>query len=332
MGEKAGRAPGAADFDGFRGGRPALQVDGTVGGWQCKIGIASMRQVRDANSQMPNTPANPKPSEVPMQGYDPYSSKASHNPFDPPRSRVEDPGPDDSRRLLDDPRGVEAGRGFSWFGEGFALFRETPGAWVAAALVWLLINIALGFIPFASNLLNPVFIAGLMFGCHAQATGRGFALEHLFEGFRRNFGPLILVGLVGLAGGLAIVAIVFLSLLALGLGDAFIHQPPQEAADLAGLGLGIVLAALVALAVSIPLAMALWFAPTLVILHDLPVLQAVALSFRGCLRNLLPFLAYGIAGLGLAILATIPLGLGWLVLLPVLFTSTYAAYREIFLA
>jgi uncharacterized membrane protein len=43
-----------------------------------------------------------------------------------------------------------------------------------------------------------------------------------------------------------------------------------------------------------------------------------------------PFLIYGIIMLVLSILATIPLGLGWLVLGPVAVASVYVAYRDIY--
>lgn len=265
-----------------------------------------------------------------MQGSDPFSDKTRINPFQAPKARVEDPYSEGPDQLLDEPTAVEAGRGFSWFSEGYGLFKQAPGIWVAAVLVWFLINLVLGFIPLASNLINPVLMAGLIFGCHSQAKGGAFALEHLFEGFRRNFGPLVLVGVLTLVGALLIVGFLFVMMLATGMGSALMEG--QSAGSQDGM-VGIVglLAFLIVLALSIPLTMAIWFAPTLVILHGLPAFQAMTLSFRGCLRNLLPFLAYGIAGLGLAILATIPLGLGWLVLLPVIFCSTYAAYREIFL-
>jgi uncharacterized membrane protein len=87
---------------------------------------------------------------------------------------------------------------------------------------------------------------------------------------------------------------------------------------------------ILSLTVSIPLVMTLWFAPALVVLHDVSAVRAMVLSFRGCLANLMPFLLYGLAVIGLAIVATIPFGLGWLVLAPVLVTSTYTACQEIF--
>jgi uncharacterized membrane protein len=62
-----------------------------------------------------------------------------------------------------------------------------------------------------------------------------------------------------------------------------------------------------------------------------PPVEAMKASFRGCLRNWLPFLVYGVIAFILALLATLPAGLGWLVLLPVLTGSVYAGYKDIFL-
>jgi uncharacterized membrane protein len=54
------------------------------------------------------------------------------------------------------------------------------------------------------------------------------------------------------------------------------------------------------------------------------------MSFHGCLRNVVPFLVYGAIGIVLAILATIPFGLGWFVLAPVTIATVYASYCDIF--
>jgi uncharacterized membrane protein len=59
-------------------------------------------------------------------------------------------------------------------------------------------------------------------------------------------------------------------------------------------------------------------------------MAAMKSSFQGCLRNMLPFLVYGIVGFLLAIVAVIPLGLGFLVLGPVMWGTMYVGYRDIF--
>jgi uncharacterized membrane protein len=59
-------------------------------------------------------------------------------------------------------------------------------------------------------------------------------------------------------------------------------------------------------------------------------LPAMLESFSASLANTLPFLIYGIFGLVLLVLAAIPLGLGFLVAIPVLAGSFYASYVDIF--
>jgi uncharacterized membrane protein len=90
------------------------------------------------------------------------------------------------------------------------------------------------------------------------------------------------------------------------------------------------LAWLVALALSIPIYMALWFAPALVVLRGMAPVAALQESFFGCLKNILPFLVYSIVLMVLGIVASIPLGLGWLVLGPTLIASVYVSYRDVF--
>jgi uncharacterized membrane protein len=53
------------------------------------------------------------------------------------------------------------------------------------------------------------------------------------------------------------------------------------------------------------------------------------LSFAACWANVIPFFVYGLIVLVLWFIASIPLLLGLVVLLPVLFCSVYASYRDI---
>jgi uncharacterized membrane protein len=80
----------------------------------------------------------------------------------------------------------------------------------------------------------------------------------------------------------------------------------------------------------LPLIMAIWFAPALVMLGGLSPGAALKASFLGCLRNVVPFLVYGAIGIVLAIVASIPFGLGWLVLGPVTIASIYSSYCDVF--
>jgi uncharacterized membrane protein len=229
------------------------------------------------------------------------------------------------------------GSGLKWIGEAFRLFGKAPGIWILIALVFFALSIAMAFVPvlgnLASTLLMPVFIGGIMLGCRALDAGEDLRIGHLFEAFSVNTGQLVLVGLFMLIGyvlaiiGLVVIAIVMVGpdiLSNLGDGDA------MEAWFLERGLLKILLIAAIGLALCIPLAMAYWFAPLLVVLRNLEPLAAMRQSFSACIRNVVPFLLYGIALLVLAIVAVIPIGLGLLVLAPVVYASIYTSYKDIF--
>ena len=76
--------------------------------------------------------------------------------------------------------------------------------------------------------------------------------------------------------------------------------------------------------------MAYWYAPVLIGLHNLTVLEAMKLSFIACLKNMLPFLLYGLIFMVILVVAIIPFGLGLIVAVPVMMTSLYTSYVDVF--
>ena len=242
------------------------------------------------------------------------------NPYLPPASRVED-AEIVRGDFIDAGRAVPAGHGWDWVAAGWRTFRQQPGTWVLIALVLGILFIAVSLVPllgtFAPSILMPIFVAGLMLACARVERGEDIGVADLFAGFQKNGGPLALLGLIGL--GLFVAAAIPAVVVVLrGVGGGFLSST------------GILLFALIYLALLIPVYMALWFGPALVSLQEMAPTRGLAQSFRGCLKNIIPFLVYGVILFLLAIVATIPLMLGWLVLLPVVVTSTYAAYRDIF--
>lgn len=229
-------------------------------------------------------------------------------------------------------RSVQAGRGWDWIAAGWELFKRQAGMWIALALVALVIFVVLAFIPFigslASFVLTPVFGAGIVIGCRAIEEGRPLEIGHLFAGFREKLGPLATVGAIYLGSAIVIALVVGLatgaSILAL-MGGTM----PEAATPAAALS--IILAFLIMLALLMPVIMAIWYAPPLIVFHGKSAVQAMQESFTGCLRNVVPFLLYGVVMLVLGVLAAIPFGLGWLVLGPVLAASLYTSYKDIYL-
>jgi uncharacterized membrane protein len=256
------------------------------------------------------------------------AAAAPRNVYAPPGAPVEDPHESlgDEQDFIEGGRAVPAGHGVSWLGEGWRLFKESPLIWIVNVILFLVITVAVQVVPIlggiAGALLAPVLGAGLMIGAHALRNGEALEVGHLFAGFRQNTGALVLVGVLYLVG---VIAIVIVAMLLVGVSFVGLMAGGEQA-----LGPGLILAVLIAVALAIPLAMAYWFAPALVALNGLPAIEAMKMSFSGCLKNILPFLVYGLVALVAAIVATIPLALGWLVLGPVLAATMYASYRDIF--
>jgi hypothetical protein len=236
--------------------------------------------------------------------------------------------------LVSPPNATPIGDGVKWISVGFSLFTRAWLMWIVSLLVVCVLAVILSFIPIlghiAVQILTPVIVAGWMVACRSVEKGGEFEIEHLFAGFKNNFIPLVIVGVLYLVGWIVILLIAAF-IAGFGMLGAFLTGNPNDiSAALTGSGISIVVAGLVVLALMVPLLMFYWFGPALVILHNVPPVQAMTTSFSGCLRNILPFTLYGIVMFVLCIIAAIPFGLGLLVLIPVGITSTYAAYREIF--
>lgn len=246
------------------------------------------------------------------------------NPYSAPAAPVADPVTAAQGNFVPGGRAVGAGRGWRWIAEGWGLFKAQPWMWILIWIVLVVMLLVLNFIPIlgpiANSLLWPVFSAGLMLACRSLEQGDRLEFGHLFSGFRERLGTLVGVGAVTLGISLLIVLIV-----GVGIFSQFIPRAPGPQADMTG-----ALAGLIILALMLPLFMAMWFAPALVVLNERGVIEAMKESFRGCLRNIVPFLVYGLAGFVLSFLASIPLLLGWLVLGPVFVASIYAGYRDIY--
>jgi uncharacterized membrane protein len=95
-------------------------------------------------------------------------------------------------------------------------------------------------------------------------------------------------------------------------------------------------AVLIGAGLSVPLLMAVCFAPLLAYFEDIKPLQALKLSLVGCLKNMGAMLVYGLVLIA-ALVVLVPIGmrlrefdLGLWLLSPVLVPSIYASYRDIF--
>jgi len=244
-----------------------------------------------------------------------------------------------------EPRTVEAGRGASWWVEGWRLFTPRVGMWLLIALILVGLVCLLGLvslIPFigqllllACDVLGPVFVGGLMLGCRAVDRGNPLTVAHLFAGFSQRTGPLVTVGLI-YTGLTMLISVIIVGMMIAIFGVAILGMltggadATQTGISLDSVVVAVLLGFLFFLLLLLPLIMSIWFAPALVMLGGMSPTTAMKASFHGCLRNIVPFLVYGVIWLVLAILASIPFGLGWFVLAPVTIATLYASYCDVF--
>lgn len=241
---------------------------------------------------------------------------------------------DENLKLVVPGRSVSAGQGVAWIGTGWKLFARAPLMWIVALLIIVVIAVVVGMVPIlgqiAFQVATPIFYAGLIVACRSLERGGDFELEHIFAGFKTQLAQLAIVGVIFLIGMIALFAILAL-FMGFGVLGALLTGNSDDLVAAAGTSvISILLGLLVMFALMVPLLMAYWFAPALVIMHGMGAVDAMKASFGGCLRNIVPFLLYGIVMLVIFILASIPFGLGLLVAIPLSFTSTYAAYRDLF--
>ncbi len=240
---------------------------------------------------------------------------------------------------------VEARRGWRWIVEGFKLFSKSPAIWVVLSLgfyIALKLLMRVSVLGLAAILFLPIFLVGMMEGCRALERNERFQLGHVLSGFRTNITPLITLGGISLVGNLLISMII----MAIG-GDAMMTilkyagqttippeavQAVQQAMSKTTLAIGI------GTLLSLPLMMALWFAPLLVYFDGMKPPQAMLYSFWACWKNVLPFLYYGLI-IMIALIVAMPVGLAagqvdlslW-ILAPVLIPTIYTSYKDLFSA
>ncbi|WMS86924.1 BPSS1780 family membrane protein [Pleionea litopenaei] len=190
-------------------------------------------------------------------------------------------------------------RGAYWFFDGFNRFFRNPFRWTAlGAFNFLLFlgMVIIAIIPilgsFVPTLLYPVIIAGFMRAAQNQ-TRQEMRATDIFYGFQHQTGQLFINGALYLAMTIGAMIITFIIMLVLGF-SAFSMIEGSSNSTMMLLGL---LMVLIFMALWLPIMMAIWFSPALIALNNQEGTTAIALSFKGCLRNFWPYMIYSITAL-----------------------------------
>lgn len=246
---------------------------------------------------------------------------------------------------------VPAGHGFGWLAQGWRLFRVAPLAWLLLVFSYWFLMTFVSVLPVigvaAASILVPPFAVGFMAASRAAERGGPVSVGLLFEGFRQR----VYVQLT--LGGIYLLSLVLLlAATALADGGALARwMLAGEAPDPAVVRSGDFVTALaLAAALYVPVMLGFWFAPVLAAWHALAAPKALFFSLFACWMNWRAFLAYGLAAavltlvlpfVALSAIALLVQDVGRasvmslvfpfvILLLPTLFASFYASYRDIF--
>lgn len=233
------------------------------------------------------------------------------------------------------PRKVAASQGFQWVTAGFRLYRKTPLLLSAAFAMLFGVVMALGLIPVVggslSELASPLMVAGFLAAYRALDDGNELELPQFLAGVRGPAIPLMAVGAVQLLGTLLIGKI----MLGMGFDPQAVMAAAQSGkaspAEMQAMMNQAMPAVLTGLLLFTPLIMATWFAPALILFGGARPATALVVSLKAVAKNWAAMTVNGLTlGLLLFFAALVPMLLGLLLAMPVLFGSLYASYQAIF--
>lgn len=214
-------------------------------------------------------------------------------------------------QLLAEPRKVAWGEGAAWISQAWRIFRLRPWMWLGMIFVIGLIGALVQLVPFVGGLISALlsffFTGGLMLSCDALEEGGELQFDYLFSGFKYKFGELAVLTLLYIAFfivGLIVASILF-AIFVGGFNPGEFAAAINSGSGDAGDALLGILFVLIIMMLCIPLIMMVWFAPALIVLHDVRPFESMKMSFKACLRNIGAFIVNGLAWSGMALAAAL---------------------------
>src|SRR5690606_30696718 len=215
--------------------------------------------------------------------------------------------------------------------KGFEYFKERAGEFIGFTLVYLIISMVIGMIPFIGQVVSivisgPLSVAYLIF-THRMHTGDTVEFSNFFDGFKK-FSPLFATYLIQIA----IYLILALPLIFL-IGFEFIQQIASsdveaimDSADLLRDN-AIIMFAYVLLFIYIGISFR--WSLHLAYFFDYSPVQAIKTSFMLVSKNWFSHLLFILIASLVAILGVVALVIGLLVAIPVISIADYHGFAEV---
>ena len=246
-------------------------------------------------------------------------------------------------------RRLTAQEGILWLYAGLRIYRANPPLMITLTFSYLFMMLGISMIPvvgtIAANLGLPFLVVMVANGCRAIDEGhsRPLPASVLIDGLAHHRPALLTLGGINLVG--SVIALIVGRGISNALGAPDSLEPGQSSP------LDVLKVMGPPFLISVPMLLAFWFSPLLTAWQGVPPAKSLFFSFAACMRNWPAFGAFGgtaltlglvVPGLLLAIPAmllpvlagvlSIILGAALMfVLAPVLMTSIYVGYRDIFL-
>ncbi|MCW2258337.1 putative membrane protein [Providencia alcalifaciens] len=252
-----------------------------------------------------------------------------------PTPSTNEHNPIDNSVFLPEPRAVDAGEGINWISQSWAMVKEKLGMWVLINIIFFAFVLIVSMIPFVNffvTFMTPILIGGIIAISEKQRKTGEVDVGSLFAGFQQKFGALFAVGVINF--GVTLIGII----IALMIGGTAVLGAIMEMNEYGTISPDVVMALsssffyifiIVAIANLLAAAMT-WFAPALIMNHDFKVGAAISASLKAVSKNILPGILFFIVMAIILVISAIPLGLGLLITMPIMYVGYYTSYRSIF--
>lgn len=205
---------------------------------------------------------------------------------------------------------------FDWFTQAFKLFSAFKLQWAGFTLIVYACFFVLAMIPFVGELLINLILPGMFLVAASVQNNQAFIPARIFEGIKFHLKPLLHLFLINFGAALLASS---LAILVVG-ENAMTSGDPAKVLSFMG----------TMLVIYLPFMMGLAFAPALIVIDKLTAIDAFKMSFKGCFKNAISLTMFSVILIFAFVIAMIPMGLGLLIMLPVMHCILFVMYQDIF--
>lgn len=236
--------------------------------------------------------------------------------------------------------GVPSNHGWGWLKTAWKLFTRQPLFWVGISVFSLVVAILISFFPIVGGIANQIFYyfmgAGYCACCLQLINGQRATLRGFFSVFKSEHLTGIAI-LVAVMFGVTLVGIVVAIVI-------LIVLQPQGAQSWSGMKFEEIFNHLITninIVVSIPLILVVvmliffvsvltFYAVPLITINRLGAFVALKKTLRVMAGNVPAFLVNGLVNIALILAGLLPLFLGMLVVMPLLWIQLFTTYHDLF--